>query len=38
MEKLCHLCVDVFLDSGLSIDEVAKRMDVTVEYIESVLE
>lgn len=27
-----------FLDSGLSIDEVAKRMDVTVEYIESVLE
>ena len=27
-----------FLDSGLSIDEVAKRMDVIVEYIESVLE
>ncbi|MBF4750345.1 hypothetical protein ITJ05_16765, partial [Clostridioides difficile] len=27
-----------FLDSGLSMDEVAKRMDVTVEYIESVLD
>lgn len=26
-----------FLDSGLSMNEVAKRMDVTIEYIESVL-
>lgn len=26
-----------FLDSGLSVNEVAKRMDVTIEYIESVL-